>query len=100
MAERKKAGLPPIPLDPIDLLAGIGPGVELEADDLPAGVAGAETTEPAIITVDELGRQLRSGDPTIRRLIRTPMVKPIATDASDPPLAPRESVHDPDKPGE
>lgn len=100
MAERKKAGVPPIPLDPIDLLAGIGPGVELEADDLPAGVAGAETTEAAIITVDELGRQLRSGDPTIRRLIRTPMMKPVARAEGDDPVAIREPAHDPDKPGE
>jgi len=28
----------PIPLDPVDLLAGLAPGVELQTDDLPPGI--------------------------------------------------------------
>ena len=46
---------PPLPLTPIDLLAGLGPHVELLADDLPPGVAtdspGREAT-PAMTTVE------------------------------------------------
>lgn len=97
---RAPGGAVPIPLEPIDLLAGLAPDVELEADDLPAGIAGAVTTEPASVTVNEIGRQLRSGDPTVRRLIRTPVLRPVADGAP----AARPDLHrparDPDKPGE
>ena len=69
---------PPIPLDPIDLLAGLAPGVELEADDLPPDVSpdGSTVPRPAVLTVAEAGKQLRHGDTTIRRLIRTPELQP------------------------
>ena len=40
----------PLPVRPVNLLAGIAPGVDLDADDLPAGVAGAEATMPATVS--------------------------------------------------
>lgn len=70
----------PIPLDPVNLLAGLAPGVELVVDDLPRGVAGAEETEPVTVTVDEIGRLLRCGEATVRRLIRTAVLRPIVVD--------------------
>lgn len=88
---------PPIPIETVDLLAGLAPGVQLEVDDLPAGVAGAEKTTPVGISVNEVGRLLRSGDPVIRRLIRTPMIEPGGSEGAPMPDPP---PHDPDKPGE
>jgi excisionase family DNA binding protein len=70
----------PIPLEPIDLLAGLAPGVELAVDDLPAGVAGAATTTPVTVTVNEVGRLLRCSEATVRRLIRTAVLRPITVD--------------------
>ena len=65
---------PPIPAEPVDLLAGLAPGVELHADDVPPGLwpEGPGTALPAQMSVAEAGKMLRSGDTTIRRLIRTP----------------------------
>jgi excisionase family DNA binding protein len=71
---------PPIPLDPVNLLAGLAPGLELVVDDLPRGVAGAEETEPMTVTVDEIGRLLRCSEATVRRLIRTAVLRPIVVD--------------------
>ena len=77
-------------LQPVDLLAGLAPGVELHADDLPPGIdeespAGAPL--PATVTVAEAGRLIRSGDGTIRRLIRTtvlgPEKRPAAGEGAD-----------------
>ncbi len=80
-AERSEARKsPPIPLEPVNLLAGLAPGVELVVDDLPAGVAGAETTEPVTVSVDEIGRWLRCSEATVRRLIRTAVLRPIVVD--------------------
>jgi excisionase family DNA binding protein len=76
----KSKAAPPIPLDPVNLLAGLAPGLELVVDDLPAGVAGAETTEPMTVTVDEIGRLLRCSEATVRRLIRTAVLRPIVVD--------------------
>jgi excisionase family DNA binding protein len=80
--ERSVAGkpAPPIPLDPVNLLAGLAPGLELVVDDLPRGVAGAEETEPMTVTVDEIGRLLRCSEATVRRLIRTAVLRPIVVE--------------------
>jgi hypothetical protein len=58
--DRKQA--PPIPLEPVNLIAGLAPGVELVVDDLPAGVAGAGR-DPAD---DRHGRRDRSTAPLQR----------------------------------
>lgn len=71
------AGRGPIPLDPVNLLAGIGPGIELAADDLPPGIAGNEQPAEAMVTVEELGRLLRVNESTLRRLIRTAVIRPV-----------------------
>jgi excisionase family DNA binding protein len=76
--ERKPA--PPIPLAPVNVLAGLAPGVELTVDDLPAGVAGADETQPMTVTVDEIGRLLRCSEATVRRLIRTAVLRPVVVD--------------------
>jgi len=67
----------PIPLDPMSVLAGIAPGLTLEVDPVPAGLAGNDAPEPMTITVEEVGRLLRCGEPTVRRLIRTAVLKPV-----------------------
>jgi len=81
-AERSKArkSAPPIPLEPVNLLAGLAPGLELTVDDLPAGVAGADESQPMTVTVDEIGRLLRCSEATVRRLIRTAVLRPIVVD--------------------
>src|SRR5204863_307368 len=59
----------PLALAPVDLLAGLAPGVELHADDLPPGIdeeSAARTPLPATLTVAEAGRLIRSGEGTIR----------------------------------
>ena len=77
---RRRAPRPaPIALEPVDLLAGLAPGVELRADDLPPGIdeqSAARAPLPATLTVAEAGRLIRSGDGTIRRLIRTTLLGP------------------------
>jgi hypothetical protein len=100
-------GQGPIPLDPVNVLAGIAPGLELTADDLPAGIAGAETASEATISVEEVGRMLRVSEVTIRRLIRTAIIRPVMRDGEARiPLrqvqAYEAGVHRrrPDKPGE
>jgi hypothetical protein len=100
-------GKGPIPLDPVHLLAGLAPGLELTADDLPPGIAGNAEAEEAMVTVEELGRMLRVGENTIRRLIRTAVIRPVLVDGE--PRVPRSqidacraSLHraTPEKPGE
>ncbi len=99
------AAAPPIPLEPLDLLAGIAPGVDLHAEPLaPDGqrLAGGVKT-----SVGETGKMLRSGDSTIRRLIRTAVIRP-APEGSEPLVEGRDVAPDragvpprtPDKPGE
>ena len=81
-AERSEARkpAPPIPLVPGNLLAGLAPGLELTVDDLPAGGAGADESQPMTVTVDEIGRLLRCSEETVRRLIRTAVLRPIVVD--------------------
>jgi excisionase family DNA binding protein len=74
------ASEPVIPLDPMSVLAGIAPGLVLEVDPLPAGIAGNAETEPMTVSVEEVGRLLRCGEPTVRRLIRTAVLKPVLVD--------------------
>jgi len=70
----------PIPLDPINALAGIGSGLELTAGELPPGIAGNDEAQMAYVRVEDVGRLLRLGEATIRRLIRTAVIKPIMVD--------------------
>jgi excisionase family DNA binding protein len=77
-AERKHAS--PISLDPVNALAGLAPGVELVVDDRPRGVAGAEENERVTVSVEEIGRLLRCSEATVRRLIRTMVLRPIVVD--------------------
>lgn len=100
-------GKAPIPLDPVHLLAGLAPGLELTADDLPPGIAGNPRAEEAMVTVEELGRMLRVNESTVRRLIRTAVIRPVLVDGQ--PRVPqsqidacRASLHrsSPEKPGE
>jgi len=70
----------PIPLDPLNVLAGIGAGLELTTDPLPAGIAGATAEQEAYVSVEELGRMLRLGEASIRKLIRTAVIRPVIDD--------------------
>lgn len=70
----------PIPLDPVNVLAGIGSGLELGTDPIPAGIAGAATEQEAYVSVEELGRMLRLGEASIRKLIRTAVIRPVIDD--------------------
>jgi len=79
--EAKRRSPAPIPLDPIDLLAGLAPGVELHADGLPE--SDGDEPERATTTVAEAGRMIRAGERTVRRLIRTTVLKPAAGSQSD-----------------
>lgn len=97
---------PPIPLSAVELLAGLGPDVELVADDLPPGIAGEGTERratPAVTSIAQAGKMLRAGDSTVRRLVRTRGVIagsgdpiPRATEPDRAGVLPRT----PDKPGE
>lgn len=70
----------PIPLDPVNVLAGIGSGLELHAGPTPPGVAGATREDEAYVSVEELGRMLRLGEASIRKLIRTAVIRPVVRD--------------------
>lgn len=94
----------PIPLEPVDLLAGLAPGVELCADDLPPGIGPdlGDGATSATATVAETGRLIRAGDTTVRRLIRGPLLS-----ADEPPVSRSAEVdragvppRTPDRPGE
>jgi hypothetical protein len=94
---RARRGTQPIPLGAVDLLAGLAPGVELGADPLPPGIADATARTPATVTVDDVGRLLRSDESTVRRLIRTRVLRP-RTDTMRTVVPPARRP--PDKPGE
>jgi hypothetical protein len=66
-------GTVPIPLDSVSLLAGIAPGLELEA----TVVAGGPAPSSGPVSVDEVGRLLRCSEATVRRLIRTAVLRPV-----------------------
>jgi len=63
----------PISLDPLSLIAGIAPGLTLEGTVSP-GDGGAAA---APVSVDEVGRLLRCSEATVRRLIRTAVLRPV-----------------------
>ena len=90
--ERREPAPPPIPLSPLDLLAGIAPGVELHADEVPASVDVDAEDAAATMSVAEAGKILRCGDATIRRLIRTAVLRPI--EEGDGPRLRRQDVED------
>lgn len=79
-APRAPRHAPPIPLDAISVLAGLAPGLVLETDDVPAGVAGVTQDQPSTVTVEEVGKMLRCGESTVRRLIRTAVLRPVEVD--------------------
>jgi hypothetical protein len=71
---------PPIPLTAVDLLAGLAPGVELHADDVPPGIdpdGELAAAQVATMTVADAGKLLRCGEATIRRLIREAVLRPV-----------------------
>jgi hypothetical protein len=100
--DRGSEGAGPIPLAPVDLLAGLAPGVELCADEVPA-VLDAGGDADATCTVAEVGRQLRGGDATVRRLIRSAVLEP-GTPADEAPAGEPERAgvvpRTRDRPGE
>jgi len=64
----------------VDLLAGLAPGVELHADDLPPGIdpdGELDAAQAATMTVADAGKLLRCGEATIRRLIREAVLRPV-----------------------
>jgi len=63
----------PIPLDTVSLLAGIAPGLELEATVMVDG----SVPSGGPVSVDEVGRLLRCSEATVRRLIRTAVLRPV-----------------------
>jgi excisionase family DNA binding protein len=63
----------PIPLDPLSLITGIAPGIVLEGTVSPDGSVRAV----APLSVDEVGRLLRCSEATVRRLIRTAVLRPV-----------------------
>lgn len=102
-AERRAATKQrPMALDAVDLLAGLAPGLELETDAVPAGVADVEQSEPSVASVNDIGRLLRQLEPTVRRLIRTPGIEPAeaAAPSDDGPMPGPFAPGTPDKPGE
>ena len=64
---------PPIPLEAVNLVAGIAPGVVLDGTVSPDGSVSAGLP----VSVDEVGRLLRCSEATVRRLIRTAVLRPI-----------------------
>jgi hypothetical protein len=63
----------PIPLDALSVISGIAPGVELGSTVSPDGSVPSAGT----VSVDEVGRLLRCSEATVRRLIRTAVLRPV-----------------------
>jgi hypothetical protein len=94
---------PPIPLAPVDLLAGLAPGVELQADDLPPGIVDdppAAAPMAASTSVPEAGKLVRAGDGTVRRLVRGRVIAPGSRELSAANDRAGVLPRTPDKPGE
>jgi excisionase family DNA binding protein len=72
-ADAGQAGAGPIPLDPLSLITGIAPGITLESTVSKDGSMPAAAT----LSVDEVGRLLRCSEATVRRLIRTAVLRPV-----------------------
>jgi hypothetical protein len=71
--EGEPARRSPIPLDALSVITGIAPGLELESTVSPdGGVPSAGT-----VSVDDVGRLLRCSEATVRRLIRTAVLRPV-----------------------
>jgi hypothetical protein len=104
--DQRPARAVPIPLEPVDLLAGLAPGVELQVDDLPPGMVedDPEGSSSTHVTVSDAGRLVRAGEATIRRLIRTPVLRPAEPDPRRPARTDVDRAgvppRTPDKPGE
>jgi hypothetical protein len=71
--EDAAAAREPIPLDPVGVITGIAPGLELESTLSPDGSVPSAGT----VSVDEVGRLLRCSEATVRRLIRTAVLRPV-----------------------
>ena len=78
--DAKRRSPTPIPLEPVDLLAGLAPDVELHADGL---LEDDDEAERVTTTVTEAGRMIRAGEGTVRRLIRTTVLKPASGTPTD-----------------
>ena len=63
----------PIALDALSVIAGIAPGIELESTLSPDG----SVPSAGAVSVDEVGRLLRCSEATVRRLIRTAVLRPV-----------------------
>jgi hypothetical protein len=75
--ESEPARRSPIPLDALSVIAGIAPGLELQSTVSPEGTVASAGT----VSVDEVGRLLRCGEATVRRLIRTAVLRPVGVGA-------------------
>jgi Helix-turn-helix domain len=71
--EAEPARRQPIPLDALSVIAGIAPGVELESTVSPDGSVPSAGT----VSVEDVGRLLRCSEATVRRLIRTAVLRPV-----------------------
>lgn len=71
--ESEAARQGPIRLDTLSVITGIAPGVELESTVSPDGSVPSAGT----VSVDEVGRLLRCSEATVRRLIRTAVLRPV-----------------------
>jgi excisionase family DNA binding protein len=54
----------------------------LTAEPCPETRRSAPGTTPATVTVEEVGRLLRCGESTVRRLIRTTVLRPVEVDGT------------------
>lgn len=79
----------------MNLLAGIAPGVTLEVDG--PRVLDPEAPARQEVDVNDVGRLVRSEEPTVRRLIRKRILEPGTDEGAGVLYRPRRP---PDKPGD